>query len=151
MCCIVKLGNPPGAFKSTLELRGEVAEMTTSYPPKKWAKTSRRQDRHESKKVRGQAPGQEEAGRHTKEMRANEEEVKRARMGVAMEGCSGTAEDHPPPTVSRGDEEEEEVEEECCVIVLSIYYVFFFFRMRRRKSQRDPNHQPGFCPTDTRL
>lgn len=70
--------------------------------PKKWAKTSRRQDSHESKKVRGQAPGQEEAGGHTKEMRANEEEVKWVRMGVAMDGCSLTAEDHPPPTVSRG-------------------------------------------------
>lgn len=108
-----------GAFQSTLVLRGEVPEVTIS-SPKKWAKTSRRQDRHESKKVRGQAPGQEEAGRHTKEMRANEEEVKRARMGVAMDGCSRTAEDPPPPTVSRGDEEEKEEEESW------IFYLFFF-------------------------
>lgn len=85
-------------------LRREVAEMTIS-SPQKWAKTSRRQDRHNSKKVRGQAPGQEEAGRHTKEMRANKEEVKQARMGVAMDGCSQTAEDRLSPTVSQGDEE----------------------------------------------
>lgn len=54
------------------------------------------------KEVRGQAPEQEEAGRHTKEMMANEEKVKRARMGVATDGCSRTAEDPPPPNVSRG-------------------------------------------------
>lgn len=77
-------------------------------------------------------------------MRANEEEVKRARMGVAMDGCSGTAEDHPPPTVSRGDEEEEEVEEECCVIVLSIYY--YFFSDAKAKESTRPKPPTRFLP-----
>lgn len=75
--CIVNRST--GAFKSTLALRGEVAEMTITPPKQKPA-----DDRTGTKARRSEVKHLDRRKQEdTKEMRANEEEVKRARMGVA--------------------------------------------------------------------
>lgn len=61
-----------------------------------------------------------------------------------MDGCSPTAEDHSPPTVSRGDEEEEEEakEEECCVIII---FSLYFLDVKAKESTR-PETPTRFLP-----